>query len=232
MRGPPGSLARSGLFRGPVASRSPRGRCKGFWVPGPDREPLAQGAIPADQQHSRCLPSWPSGRRRKTTRSVSSYPRTLKPWRGRLLAVLAPSWRSCAAGRTTGHARPLDRTFESWGYRSQQPVGSWKVTPADRHKSREKPSRARTLIPGQRTMLCGHWPYRPRGGVLPVSPDSRTMWREHDEQHIDPVDDVVHGVRSSVTLSAAKRSRRVLPAISKVSSLRLRRRLGKSAIWA
>ena len=27
MRGPPGSLARSGLFRGPVGSRSPRGRC-------------------------------------------------------------------------------------------------------------------------------------------------------------------------------------------------------------
>ena len=42
---------------------------------------------------------------------------------------------------------------------TQDSVGSWKVTPADRQEPGEtRPS----------PNLRGHWPYRPRGGVLPV----------------------------------------------------------------
>lgn len=84
MRGPPGSLARSGLFRGPVASCSPRGRCKGFRVPGPDREPLA------DQEPSRCLPHRPSREAPQMTRCRENTRAPIEPWRGRLPAVLAP----------------------------------------------------------------------------------------------------------------------------------------------
>ncbi len=63
MRGPPGSLARSGLFRGPVASRSPRGRCKGLRSQDLIASHGCRGRTsPVDQNHSRCLPTWPSGK--------------------------------------------------------------------------------------------------------------------------------------------------------------------------
>ena len=142
MRGPPGSLARSGLFRGPVASRSPCGRCKGFRVSGPDRELRVQRVIPADREPSRCLPSWPSGEAPQTTRflvKIPAHPKTLgavaclqclPPREGPELQVARPDMPGLSSASDAG------RNKQSVPGRSLQRIG----------KSREKPGRARTFV--------------------------------------------------------------------------------------
>ena len=100
MRGPPGSLARSGLFRGPVASRSPRGRCKGFQVPGPDRESLAQGPALSIKTIVDASPHGRRGRRRKMTRLERAYPRRRTLGAVACLQCLLPYGGSCAERRS------------------------------------------------------------------------------------------------------------------------------------
>ena len=61
------------------------------------------------------------------------------------------------------------------------------------------------FAPGHWTMPCGHWPFRPRGGVLPVLRDSDSKWREHDEQVSGRVAAVVHGVTTNKLSSRVAR---------------------------
>ena len=173
MRGPPGSLARSGLFRGSVASRSPRGRCKGFWVPGPDREPRVQGLALSIKTTVDASPHGRRGRRRKMTRLERAYPRRRTLW-------------------IPGHSTASDA-----GRNNQPTIGGPLLVIGAR--AGRNPAKPEPLVPGHWTMPCGHWPFRPRGGVLPVFRDSESMWREHDEQHIGRAAAVVHGVHCGTT---------------------------------
>ena len=124
------------------------------------------------------------------------------PWRGRLPAVLASTSRGVPVLQTIrpGIPGPPVRIGGT-----QQPVGSWKVTPAIGTRAGRNPAEPEPLVPGQRTMPCGHWPFRPRGGVLPVFRESESVWREHDEQAFGRVAAVVHDVRDCLTWGTAPR---------------------------
>lgn len=97
--------------------------------------------------------------------------------------------RTCPAPRPHQRDARLSRFLEGHSSGPAQEPGETRPSP--------------NFVPGHWTMPCGHWPFRSRGGVLPVLRDSDSKWREHDEQVNGRVAAVVRGVRMFCGLRVA-----------------------------